>query len=288
MESDRCPGCRKEFAWYLLRFRLQCHRCGTEVCPNCLAKNSENELVCPKCHLCTKCRSRTPKHALRSVLDQLLCPECHSAFQGLNSRWIEGTRYESLRGARIVKRLGLIKISTKCNSPAEVETLLKLQTLLAGGNSYVKFFWDKEIEYHEEEYQAGTGPAGNPYYRTRRWTTQHFTGHGEAVLAERIQRSALVDGRPGHESPQHRMGLITTDVAVGQIYEGKVAHVAPYGAFVTILPGKDGLVHISQISNERVERVSDRLKEGDWVRVKVLEIDRQGRIRLSMRDVDAA
>ena len=55
-----------------------------------------------------------------------------------------------------------------------------------------------------------------------------------------------------------------------------------------ILPGKDGLVHISQISEERVERVSDKLSEGDTVRVKVLEVDRQGRIRLSMRDVDAA
>ena len=59
-----------------------------------------------------------------------------------------------------------------------------------------------------------------------------------------------------------------------------------FGAFVQILPGKDGLVHISQISDERVERVSDKLKEGDVVRVKVLEVDRQGRVRLSMRNVD--
>jgi polyribonucleotide nucleotidyltransferase len=61
-----------------------------------------------------------------------------------------------------------------------------------------------------------------------------------------------------------------------------------FGAFVTILPGRDGLVHISQISNERVERVSDKLREGDVVKVKVLEVDRQGRIRLSMREIDAA
>jgi polyribonucleotide nucleotidyltransferase len=60
-----------------------------------------------------------------------------------------------------------------------------------------------------------------------------------------------------------------------------------FGAFVTILPGRDGLVHISQISNERVERVSDSLKEGDVVKVKVLEVDRQGRVRLSMKDVEA-
>jgi len=61
-----------------------------------------------------------------------------------------------------------------------------------------------------------------------------------------------------------------------------------FGAFVTILPGKDGLVHISQISNERVEKVSDKLAEGDVVQVKVLEVDRQGRVRLSMKEVDAA
>jgi polyribonucleotide nucleotidyltransferase len=61
-----------------------------------------------------------------------------------------------------------------------------------------------------------------------------------------------------------------------------------FGAFVTILPGKDGLVHISQISNERVEKVSDKLAEGDVVQVKVLEVDLQGRVRLSMKDVEAA
>ena len=59
-----------------------------------------------------------------------------------------------------------------------------------------------------------------------------------------------------------------------------------FGAFVTILPGKDGLVHVSQISNERVEKVSDKLKEGDVVKVKVLEVDKQGRIRLSMKAVE--
>ena len=61
-----------------------------------------------------------------------------------------------------------------------------------------------------------------------------------------------------------------------------------FGAFVTILPGKDGLVHISQISDEHVDKVSDRLNEGDVVRVKVLEIDRQGRVRLSIKEVDKA
>ena len=96
---------------------------------------------------------------------------------------------------------------------------------------------------------------------------------------------ASVDGTSGREA-QRRIELITADVEVGQVYEGKVARLMDFGAFVTILPGKDGLVHISQISEERVERVSDKLKEGDVIRVKVLEVDRQGRIRLSMRNVD--
>ena len=100
-------------------------------------------------------------------------------------------------------------------------------------------------------------------------------------------RIASVDGDAGREA-RRRIELITADVEVGQIYEGKVARLMDFGAFVTILPGKDGLVHISQISDERVEQVSDKLKEGDMVKVKVLEVDRQGRIRLSMRGMDAA
>ena len=72
---------------------------------------------------------------------------------------------------------------------------------------------------------------------------------------------------------------------VGTIYEGKVARLMDFGAFVTILPGKDGLVHISQISEERVQKVSDKLSEGDIIKVKVLEVDKQGRIRLSMKAV---
>ena len=83
-----------------------------------------------------------------------------------------------------------------------------------------------------------------------------------------------------------RIELITAEVAVGTVYEGRVARLMDFGAFVTILPGKDGLVHISQISEERVEQVSDKLKEGDIVKVKVLEVDRQGRVRLSMKEVE--
>jgi len=88
------------------------------------------------------------------------------------------------------------------------------------------------------------------------------------------------------EAAKARIEQITSDVEPGRIYDGKVAKIMDFGAFVTIAPGKDGLVHVSQISNERVERVGDKLKEGDLVKVKVLEVDKQGRIRLSMKAVE--
>jgi len=75
-------------------------------------------------------------------------------------------------------------------------------------------------------------------------------------------------------------------VEVGTIYEGKVQKIMDFGAFVNILPGKDGLVHISQISETRVQNVADELSEGQTVKVKVLEVDKQGRIRLSIKAVE--
>jgi polyribonucleotide nucleotidyltransferase len=113
------------------------------------------------------------------------------------------------------------------------------------------------------------------------------TGTTIDIESDGTVKIASVSGTAGREA-QRRIELITADVEVGQVYEGRVARLMDFGAFVTILPGRDGLVHISQISDERVERVSDKLKEGDVIRVKVLEVDRQGRIRLSMRNVDAA
>jgi polyribonucleotide nucleotidyltransferase len=91
--------------------------------------------------------------------------------------------------------------------------------------------------------------------------------------------------REAGEAAKKRIEQIVSDVEPGRIYEGKVAKLMDFGAFVTIMPGKDGLVHVSQISDERVEKVSDKLKEGDIVKVKVLEVDKQGRIRLSMKAV---
>jgi polyribonucleotide nucleotidyltransferase len=78
---------------------------------------------------------------------------------------------------------------------------------------------------------------------------------------------------------------ITAEAEVGAVYTGTVARIVDFGAFVNILPGKDGLVHISQIANERVENVSDHLKEGQEVRVKVLDVDQRGRIKLSIKEL---
>ncbi len=89
------------------------------------------------------------------------------------------------------------------------------------------------------------------------------------------------------EAARKKIEQITADVEEGTIYEGRVVRLMDFGAFVNILPGKDGLVHISQISNERVNEVTDVLSEGDVVKVKVLEVDKQGRVRLSMKAVDS-
>ena len=96
---------------------------------------------------------------------------------------------------------------------------------------------------------------------------------------------ASIDKAAGDDA-KRRIEDITADVEVGKTYEGKVVKIMDFGAFVSVLPGKDGLVHISQISHERVENVTDELMEGDIIKVKVLEIDKQGRIRLSMKAVE--
>jgi polyribonucleotide nucleotidyltransferase len=95
---------------------------------------------------------------------------------------------------------------------------------------------------------------------------------------------AAVDKTASDEA-RRRIEDITADVEIGRIYEGKVTRVMDFGAFVAILPGRDGMVHISQMTGERVQNANERLSVGDVIKVKVLDIDKQGRIRLSMRGV---
>jgi len=110
------------------------------------------------------------------------------------------------------------------------------------------------------------------------------TGTTIDISDDGLIKIASSDSAAANEA-RRQVEQLTADVEVGQIYEGKVAKLMDFGAFVTILPGKDGLVHVSQICEERVENVSDKLSEGEMVKVKVLEIDKQGRIRLSMKAV---
>ncbi len=112
------------------------------------------------------------------------------------------------------------------------------------------------------------------------------TGASVDLTDDGIVKVASVDKAAGEEA-RRLIEEITAEVEVGKVYEGKVVRLMDFGAFVTILPGKDGLVHISQITDEHVDKVSDKLAEGDVVKVKVLEIDRQGRVRLSMKEVEA-
>ena len=83
-----------------------------------------------------------------------------------------------------------------------------------------------------------------------------------------------------------QINAITEEPEINKIYTGKVANIVDFGAFVTIMPGRDGLVHISEIAEERVENVSDYFVEGEEVKVKVLEVDRQGKIRLTMKGLE--
>ncbi|MEM9531251.1 MAG: polyribonucleotide nucleotidyltransferase [Pseudomonadota bacterium] len=106
-------------------------------------------------------------------------------------------------------------------------------------------------------------------------TTIDIADDGTITIAS-VNKEAADDAKS-------RIEQITADIEPGQVFDGKVARIMDFGAFVTIAPGKDGLVHVSQISHERVEKVSDKLSEGDTVKVKVLEVDKQGRIRLSMK-----
>jgi polyribonucleotide nucleotidyltransferase len=137
-----------------------------------------------------------------------------------------------------------------------------------------------EIKIHPEKIRDVIGKGG----ATIRAITEE-TGATIDITDDGVVKIFSVDRNAG-EAAKRRVELITADVEVGTIYEGRVARLMDFGAFVTILPGRDGLVHISQISEERVQNVSDKLAEGDVVRVKVLEVDKQGRIRLSMKGLE--
>ncbi len=136
------------------------------------------------------------------------------------------------------------------------------------------------VKIHPEKIAAVIGKGG----AVIRALTEE-TGATIDIGDDGVIKIASADREAGEEA-KRRIELITADVEVGTVYVGRVQKIMDFGAFVNILPGKDGLVHISQISNERVENVADELSEGQTVKVKVLEVDKQGRIRLSMKAVE--
>ena len=109
------------------------------------------------------------------------------------------------------------------------------------------------------------------------------TGTTIEITDDGVVKIAATDGNKAKDAIA-RINNLVADVEIGKIYSGKVTRIVDFGAFVSIIGGKEGLVHVSQIADHRVEKVADYLKVGQEVNVKVLEIDRQGRIRLSMKD----
>ncbi|MCB1828058.1 MAG: S1 RNA-binding domain-containing protein, partial [Coxiellaceae bacterium] len=106
------------------------------------------------------------------------------------------------------------------------------------------------------------------------------------ITDDGVVKIAAVNGDDAAEAVR-RIEALTAEVEIGKAYDGKVVKIVDFGAFVEVLPGRQGLVHISQIAEERVEDVNDYLKEGQSVRVKVVDIDRQGRVRLTMKEVQS-
>ena len=112
------------------------------------------------------------------------------------------------------------------------------------------------------------------------------TGAKIEIDDEGLVSVAAVDAKSGSDAIEWIKGIVE-EPEIGKIYEGKVVKLMDFGAFVNFMGSKDGLVHISQLKNERVEKVSDVINEGDVVKVKVLDVDGRGKVKLSMKEVEA-
>lgn len=140
-----------------------------------------------------------PDSQLEGALSQegfLLIEVEHDALQERIANWAGGTKHETLPAYRIAKEIGLVRCESHCDDPGRVEHFLQWNAAQVGGNGFIKLFWDKHIEHHEEEYVAGYSHKGNPYYRTRHYTTQYYTGHAVAVVAEPLEPKRPNKTRP--------------------------------------------------------------------------------------------
>ena len=178
----------------------------------------------------------------------------------------------------------IMEVALEQAKEGRIHILGKMNEVLSSHNQEMSEFAPRitTIKIHPDKIRDVIGKGG----ATIRAITEE-TGATIDIDDDGTVKIAATDKAAGDEAMK-RVEQITAEIEVGKIYEGKVAKLMDFGAFVNILPGKDGLVHISQICEERVESVSDKLSEGEVVQVKVLEVDRQGRVRLSMKAVNEA
>ncbi|MGY1457790.1 MULTISPECIES: polyribonucleotide nucleotidyltransferase [unclassified Luteimonas] len=176
----------------------------------------------------------------------------------------------------------IMKVALAQAQQGRLHILKEMEAALTAPRSELSEFAPRliTIKIHPDKIREVIGKGGSVIQAITKETGTQIDIQDDGTIT-----IASVDAAAGRAAKE-RIEQITSDVEPGRIYEGKVVKLMDFGAFVTISPGKDGLVHVSQISNERVEKVGDVLKEGDMVKVKVLEVDKQGRIRLSMKAVE--
>jgi len=178
---------------------------------------------------------------------------------------------------------GIMKVALDQAREARLHILAQMKEAMGGSRSELSSFAPRIIKFkiNPDKIRDIIGKGGVVIRGI-----QEETGTTIEIEDDGMISIACVSPEGG-EAALKRIKDITADVEVGKIYEGPVLRLLDFGAIIQLLPGRDGLLHISQISNERVNAVSDHLKEGQVVKVKVLEADDKGRVRLSMKAVGA-
>ena len=178
---------------------------------------------------------------------------------------------------------GIMKVALDQAREARLHILAQMKQAMGGSRSELSSFAPRiiKIKINPDKIREVIGKGGVVIRGI-----QEETGTTIEIEDDGTISIACVQAEGG-EAARKRILDITADVEVGKIYEGPVLRLLDFGAIIQLLPGRDGLLHISQISHERVNAVSDHLKEGQIVKVKVLEADDKGRVRLSMKAVNA-
>ena len=178
---------------------------------------------------------------------------------------------------------GIMKVALDQAREARIHILEQMKQAMGGSRSELSTFAPRilKIKINPDKIRDVIGKGGVVIRGI-----QEETGTTIEIEDDGMISIACVSPEGG-EAALKRIKDLTADVEVGKIYEGPVLRLLDFGAIVQLMPGRDGLLHISQISNERVNAVSDHLKEGQIVKVKVLEADDKGRVRLSMKAVGA-